>query len=109
VIGTATERPRNSSTHLGFRRRPRLVTQRLDAVRLPARVRPALPVLKLAAAAGLIAGRWIDALGAVTVAAITVNFLLAVGAHLRVRDVGRNLFNASVLLVFSAYVLATFV
>jgi hypothetical protein len=33
---------------------------------------------------------------------------LAVGAHIRVRDFGRNIVNATLLLVFSAYVLITF-
>jgi DoxX-like family len=86
----------------------RFVTECLDDVRLPHRIRPLLPILKLAAAAGLVAGLWIEHLGAITALCVTVYFALAVGAHIRVRDFGRNIFNATVLLAFSAYVLRTF-
>jgi hypothetical protein len=86
----------------------RFVTECLDDVRLPHRVRPLLPFLKVAAAIGLTAGLWVEYLGAVTAFCVTAYFVLAVGAHIRVRDFGRNIFNATVLLGFSAYVLTTF-
>jgi hypothetical protein len=86
----------------------RFVTECLDDVRLPHRIRPLLPVLKLAAAAGLTAGLWVEHLGAITALCVAAYFILAVGAHIRVRDFGRNIFNATVLLAFSAYVLTTF-
>lgn len=86
----------------------RFVTECLDDVRLPHRIRPLLPVLKLAAAAGLTAGLWVEHVGATTALCVTVYFTLAVGAHIRVRDFGRNIFNATVLTVFSAYALTTF-
>jgi hypothetical protein len=69
---------------------------------------PLLPWLKLAAAAGLVAGLWIDYLGALTALGLVLYFTLAVGAHIRVRDFGRNIINATLLLVFSACVLITF-
>jgi uncharacterized membrane protein YjjP (DUF1212 family) len=86
----------------------RFVTRCLDDVGLPLRYRPLLAPLKLAAAAGLVAGLWVDHLGAVTAASVAAYFVLAVAAHLRVRDIGRNMFNASVLLAFSVFTLATF-
>jgi hypothetical protein len=85
----------------------RFVTECLDDVRLPQRIRPLLPILKLAAA-GLTAGLWVEHLGAITALCVTAYFILAVGTHIRVRDFGRNIFNATVLLAFSAYVLTTF-
>jgi hypothetical protein len=51
-----------------------------------------LPVLKLAAASGLLIGIWFRPLAIVTSAALVLYFLLAFGAHLRARDLGRNLF-----------------
>jgi hypothetical protein len=86
----------------------RFVTDCLDDVRLPHRYRPLLPWLKLAAAVGLLAGMWIERLGALTAFGVTVFFALAVGAHIRVRDIGLNFVNATVLLMFSAFVLVTF-
>jgi DoxX-like family len=86
----------------------RFVTQCLDDVHLPARYRPLLAPLKLAAAVGLVAGLWVNHLGAVTAASVAAYFVLAVAAHVRVGDVGRNMFNASVLLAFSVFTLGTF-
>jgi hypothetical protein len=44
----------------------RFVTECLDDVRLPHRIRPLLPVLKVGAAAGLTVGLWVEHLGAIT-------------------------------------------
>lgn len=69
-------------------------------VGLPERYWSALPPLKIAAAAGLIVGIWVQPLAIVTSAALVVYFLLAISAHLRARDLGRNLFvNAIGMLV----------
>jgi hypothetical protein len=87
----------------------RYVTECLDDVGLPARYRPLLPVAKVAATVGLIAGLWIDHLGAVTAACVAAYFALVVAAHVRVGDIGRNMFNASVLLGFSVFVFFTFI
>ena len=84
------------------------VTRCLDDVGLPLRYRPFLPVLKFGAAAGLLAGLWIEYLGAVTAAGLILYFILAVAAHIRARDIGRNMLNASVILAFSAFVFVTF-
>jgi hypothetical protein len=75
-------------------------------VEFPRRLWWVFPVIKFAAAAGLVAGIWIPVLGLVTSIALVVYFLLAVGAHLRVRDLGRNLFvNATGMLVICVAVL----
>jgi hypothetical protein len=72
----------------------------LQDVRFPRRYWPVLPVVKLAAAAGLVAGLWIPGLALLTSAALVAYFAVAIGMHLRARDLGRNLFvNASGMLV----------
>lgn len=72
-------------------------------VRFPQRFWPILTPLKLAAAAGLILGIWVEPLAVLTCAALVGYFLVAIGMHLRARDLGRNLFvNATGMLVVSA-------
>lgn len=51
-----------------------------------------MPVIKFAAAAGLTAGIWVPWLGLVTSSCLVAYFVLAIAAHLRARDLGRNLF-----------------
>ena len=78
------------------------VAQCLEDVHFPHRWWPVMPVIKLAAAAGLIAGIWVPGLGVVTGSALILYFLFAVGAHIRARDLSRNLFvNATGMLVLS--------
>jgi hypothetical protein len=48
-------------------------------------------------------------LGTLTAGGLVLYFSLAAGAHLRVRDIGRNLLSATALLGFSAYVVTTFI
>ena len=75
----------------------------LEDVRFPRRFWRVLPVLKVAAAAGLLAGMWIPHLGALTCAALVAYFLIAIAVHVRARDLGRNLFvNATGMLVLCA-------
>jgi hypothetical protein len=72
----------------------------LTDVRFPQRFWRLLTPLKLAAAAGLVAGIWIPYLGLVTVIALIAYFLVAISMHVRARDLGRNLFlNATGMLV----------
>ena len=52
---------------------------------------PVMPWIKVAATAGLVAGLWVPYVGALTSAALVVYFVLAVSAHVRARDFGRNL------------------
>jgi hypothetical protein len=81
----------------------------LDDVRFPRRHWRVFTPIKAAAGVGLLAGLWIPHVGAVTAACLVVYFVLAVAAHVRVRDVGRNLASATLLLIASVYVFVTFV
>jgi DoxX-like protein len=58
----------------------------LDDLGVPEGVRPVLPVVKAAAAIGLLSVTRFPALARLTTAMLTVYFLLAVGAHIRARD-----------------------
>ncbi|MFD9871701.1 DoxX family protein [Streptomyces niveus] len=61
--------------------------------------------VKFAAAVGLVAGVWVPWLGVVTVWALVLYFLVAISAHVRARDFGRNLFlNAVGMLVICVLV-----
>lgn len=75
-------------------------------VNFPQRYWRAVPVVKFAAAAGLIAGLWLPGLGLVTSVALVVYFIVAITMHLRARDLGRNLFaNATGMLLICLAVL----
>ncbi|WP_412515438.1 DoxX family protein [Actinomadura madurae] len=79
----------------------------LTDVRFPRRYWRLLPVLKTAAAVGLMAGIWIEPLAVITAAALVAYFLVAIIFHIRARDFGRNLFvNATGMLVLCILVLA---
>ena len=76
-------------------------------VRFPQRYWWLLPPLKAAAAAGLVIGIWFRPLAILTSAALVAYFLVALTAHLRARDLGRNLFlNCSGMLLASGATLA---
>ena len=71
-----------------------------EAVNWPRSLWWMMPLIKFAAAAGLIAGIWIPYLGALSCLALVAYFLVAVGMHLGARDYGRNLFvNATGMLL----------
>lgn len=82
-----------------------------EGVGWPRRLWWLMPVIKFAAAAGLVAGVWIPYLGVVTSSALVAYFLVALGAHVRARDFGRNLFVNAVgmLLVCVAVTLFSFI
>lgn len=72
----------------------------LRDVGFPRRHWRVLPPLKVAAAVGLVAGIWFPPLALLTTVALVAYFLVAIGMHLRARDLGRNLFlNATGMLV----------
>ena len=62
------------------------VKKTLDDVGVPDNIRPVLPVVKAAAAVGLLSIIRFPALARLTTAMLTLYFALAVGAHIRVRD-----------------------
>lgn len=83
------------------------VRQCLIDVRFPQRYWRLLPLIKVAAAIGLVVGIWVPPLAVLTCAALVAFFLVAIGAHVRARDFGRNLFlNATGMLVLCAAALA---
>lgn len=62
------------------------IARALDQLGVPTQVRPVLPAAKAASVVGLLAVNRFPALARLTTAALTLYFILAVGAHLRVRD-----------------------
>jgi hypothetical protein len=62
------------------------VKKTLDDVGVPDNIRPVIPVVKAAAAVGLLSIIRFPALARLTTAMLTLYFALAVGAHVRVRD-----------------------
>lgn len=62
------------------------ITKALDDLEVPERIRWILPVVKAAAAAGLLSVTRFPWLARLTTAMLTVYFALAVGAHIRAQD-----------------------
>jgi len=79
------------------------IAKTLDDLGVPENVRPVMPVVKAAAAIGLLSVRWFPGLARLTTAMLTLYFVLAVGAHIRARDkVVNALPAASLLATFAA-------
>src|SRR6201990_3007303 len=74
----------------------------LDDLEVPDSVRKVLPVVKVAAAIGLLSVTRFPALARLTTAMLTLYFILAVGAHIRVRDKIVNGLPAAVFLALFA-------
>lgn len=74
------------------------VAQCLDDVNFPREGRWIFPVVKAAAALGLLGGTRFPWLAKLTLVMLTVYFSLAVGYHLRAKDIGLNAASASALL-----------
>lgn len=89
-----------------FRGVPQIL-QTMERLRMPVRIVPALGVAKLAAAGGLLIGLGIDRLGTFTALCLSIYFVLAVGAHLRVKDAVTETIPAFVMLGLSVATLAT--
>ncbi len=75
------------------------IAKALDAVDFPQDGRWIFPVVKGASAIGLVGGIRFPWLAKLTLVMLTIYFTLAVGAHVRARDMGRNAAGASALLV----------
>ncbi|HWF29388.1 MAG TPA: DoxX family protein [Mycobacterium sp.] len=82
------------------------IAKTLDGLGVPDGVRPVLPVVKAAAAIGLLSVSWFPALARLTTAMLTLYFVLAVGAHIRARDKAVNALPAATLLVTFAVMTA---
>jgi hypothetical protein len=74
------------------------IKKTLDDVGVPDSVRPVLPVVKAAAAVGLLSVTRFPALARLTTAMLTLYFALALGAHVRVRDKAVNALPAAAFL-----------
>lgn len=74
------------------------IKKSLDSVGCPEGVRRVLPVVKGASAVGLLSVRWFPGLARLTTAMLTLYFVLAVGAHVRVRDKAANALPAAAFL-----------
>jgi hypothetical protein len=89
----------------------RFVADCLRDVGYPERWWWLLSPIKIAAAAGLVIGIWVEPLALLTSACLVGYFVIAIAMHIRARDFGRNLFvNATgmliicvALLIFVAY------
>jgi DoxX-like family len=62
------------------------IARALDTLEVPQNIRWLLPASKAASVVGLLAANRIPALARLTTAMLTLYFVLAVGAHVRVRD-----------------------
>ena len=83
------------------------IAQCFTAVGFPRRYWPVMPLIKFAAAAGLLAGVWVPVLGVLTTACLVLYFIVAIAMHIRMRDFGRNLFvNATGMLSICTATLA---
>jgi hypothetical protein len=79
------------------------IAKALDTVQCPQQVRPILPIVKVASAVGLLSVNRFPVLARLTTAALTLYFVLAVGAHVRVRDsIPNTVPAASFLALFAA-------
>lgn len=80
-----------------------------DRVQCSARVRRAIPVVKLASAAGLLVGLWWAPLGVVTGIALVAYFVVAIAFHARAGDTVANSLAAVAMLVVTAAVTTCFI
>lgn len=79
------------------------IAKALDTVGCPPQVRTVLPIVKVASTVGLLSVNRFPALARLTTAALTLYFVLAVGAHVRVRDsVANSALAALFLALFAA-------
>ena len=79
------------------------IAKTLDTLRIPQDIRWLLPASKAASVIGLLSAGRVPALARLTTAMLTLYFVLAVGAHIRVRDrIVNALPAASFLAIFAA-------
>ena len=79
-----------------------LVTQVLDTIDFPPQYRWIFAPIKAAAAVGLFSARWFPGVARLTTAMLTVYFVLAVGFHVKARDMGAAAAGAAVNLAIFA-------
>lgn len=79
-----------------------IIAKTLDDLKVSDNIRPVLPVVKAAAAIGLLSVTRFPALARLTTAMLTLYFVLAVGAHIRVGDKAVNAIPAASFLAMYA-------
>jgi hypothetical protein len=84
------------------------IVEALDRVNCPAEVRKALPVIKVASAAGLALGSKKPFIGQATAAAMVAYFLAAIGFHVKAKDDPANSVPGVAMLVWSLLTLRAF-
>ncbi|MGV0838478.1 DoxX family protein [Mycolicibacterium thermoresistibile] len=77
-------------------RAPAFITRTRDTVGLPPRYRPVIAPIKAITGAGLVSAQRYPTLARSSAATLTLLFLLAVAAHIRVRDVSAAMCAAAV-------------
>lgn len=80
-------------------RRPASLLDTMARLKVPTDALATLGIIKIVAAAGLVAGLFVERLGQATGVALGVYFAIAVSTHVRVKDGARNTLPAFVLLV----------
>ena len=82
------------------------IAKTLDSLGIPEEIRWVMPASKAASAAGLASARWFPGLTRLTTAMLSLYFVLAVGAHIRVRDKVVNALPAASFLALYAVLTA---
>jgi DoxX-like family len=82
------------------------VAKTLDTLRIPENIRWLIPASKAASVIGLLSASRFPGLARLTTAMLTLYFVIAVGAHLRVRDRIVNVIPAASLLAMYAILTA---
>ena len=83
-----------------FKLLPQIV-ETMERLKMPTRIIPALGLIKVAGALGLLIGIWMDALGSYAALCFSLYFLIATVLHLRLRDSLANTAPAALLFVVS--------
>lgn len=89
-----------SSAIADFRLVPQIV-QAVERLGFPTRIVPALGLTKAAAGIGLLIGLGIERLGTFVALCLGLYFVIAVGAHVRVKDAASETLPALVMLILS--------
>ncbi|MFM7093897.1 MAG: DoxX family protein [Actinomycetota bacterium] len=83
------------------------VMRAAETVHCPTDLCTVLGLIKIAAATGLIVGLTVDKIGTASAVGLSIYFVLAVGAHIRVRDRLKGILPAIGTLAISVATLAT--
>lgn len=91
---------------VGLRPLP-FVARCLEDVGWPRELWWTLPTVKIIAGVALLLGVWVPYLGTAASLGVVAYFVVAIGLHLRARDIGRNLVGATLMLLAALAVTTT--